>query len=296
MAQAAGGVNTGDVLDAVVRAGRLGVLDALLKSLRSDEARRERLARVDANGGTLLSRVQRVARDQAPVDHVVQRHAPDMLRQVVLDMAAHGHAPEVAKVVVASPDLRHDAELLGYVQLLASPAHAFCGGATLFTRAVARGDVVRARELLDACPTPATRAALLAARDARGAPPLALAGTVDMARFLLQLGAEVQAAGGDDAGDVLDAVVRAGRLGVLDVLLESLGSVEARRERLVRVDARSGSLLWQARKRSIAQALLDAGAILVPPQSSAPAAAVDLDDTYPAYEIGRASCRERVYA
>ena len=279
VAQAAGGGDAVDVLDAVVRAGRLGVLEVLLESLPSDEARRERLARVVADGDTLLSRAQHVARDQAPVDHVVQRHAPATLQLVMRIAAVHGHERLVSKVVVASPDLRHDAELLSYVLLVASPAHAFCGGTTLFTRAVARGDVARVAELLGACPTPAARAALLAARDERGAPPLALAGTADMARFLLGQGAVAQAAGGGDAVDVLDAVVRAGRLGVLEVLLESLPSDEARRERLARVDASSGSLLWQARKRSVAQALLDAGAILAPPQS-APAA--DLDDAYPA--------------
>jgi hypothetical protein len=92
-----------------------------------------------------------------------------------------------------------------------------------------------------------------------------------------------QAAGGVNAGDELDAVVRAGRLGVLEALLESLGSDEARRERLARVDADGSTLLWQARKRSIAQALLDAGAILVPPRSSA--RAVDHDDAFPAYDV-----------
>ena len=214
-------------------------------------------------------------------------HAPDDFRLVLLIVAGHGHTQLVAKVVVATRDLRHDPELLGYVRLVASPAHCFLGGSTLFTRAVARGDEARARELLDACPTAAARAALLAAGDARGAPPLALAGTAGMARLLLGEGASALAAGGGGgADDVLDAVVRAGRLGVLEVLLESLGSDEARRERLARVDARGATLLWRARKRSIAQALLDAGATLVPPQSAArDAAAVDeLEDAYPSYD------------
>ena len=185
-------------------------------------------------------------------------HDPDAFRLVMLIVAAHGHARLVAKVVVATRDLRHDTELLGYVRGVKSRAHYFMGGYTLFMRAVARGDEARAHELLDACPTAAARTALLAAGDAHGAPPLALAGTADVARLLLSGGASALAAGGGDgAGDVFDAVVRAGRLGVLEVLLESLGSDEARRERLARVDARGATLLARAQHTAADQADVD---------------------------------------
>ena len=82
---------------------------------------------------------------------------PDTLQRVLQVVVAHGHTREAAMAALAIPDLRHDAELLGWI-LRAQTRH---GGETLVARAVRRGDRARIVELLEACPTPAARRAVL---------------------------------------------------------------------------------------------------------------------------------------
>ena len=147
------------------------------------------------------------------------RHHPDLLRQVLLLVAAHGYTREAAAATLAVRDLHHDDELLARTALVATRA----GGETLLMRAVRRGDAARAGELLRACPTRASRAALLAAADATGATPLTRAATGALVRELLRAGATAPATPGVGVrDDGLAWAVSAGRLVLVEALLEAL--------------------------------------------------------------------------
>ena len=184
------------------------------------------------------------------------RHHPDLLRQVLLLVAAHGHTREAAAATLAVRDLHRDGELLALTALVATRA----GGETLLMRAVRRGDAARAGELLRACLTRASRAALLAAADATGATPLTRAATGAVVRELLRAGATAPATPGVGArDDGLAWAVSAGRLVLVEALLEAL-PLAGRAARLNAVDDAGRTLLHRARKRSVAQLLLDAGA------------------------------------
>jgi len=98
----------------------------------------------------------------APPPLVLDAHA-DTLDHVVRALAHSGFLPEAARLMLASPEHLHDSELLYRTREVRGE-----DGCTLLMRAVERLDVARAGEILGACPTPATRAELLALVDDEG--------------------------------------------------------------------------------------------------------------------------------
>jgi len=87
---------------------------------------------------------------------VLDAHA-DTLDHVVRAVARSDFLPQAVRLMLTSPEHLHDPELLYRTRGVRG-----AGGTTLLMRAVARQDVARAAEILAACPTPATRAELLA--------------------------------------------------------------------------------------------------------------------------------------
>jgi ankyrin repeat protein len=149
--------------------------------------------------------------------------------------------------------LRHDAELLARTSLGATRY----GGDTLLMRAVKRDDLGRVHEILAACPTPAARLVLVETPNtsAAHAMPLCNARSGEMARVLQDAGTTQQWDGGVD-----DPFVAACErdVGVLEALLESLGSDEERQERAQRLLSRA--CIAPECTGAHLQLLLDAGA------------------------------------
>ena len=175
----------------------------------------------------------------------VPRHHPDTWRNVLLFMAASGYTHEAARATIATPDLRHDAELLSRVARVAPRRQP---GRTLLRAAIERDDVARVAELLAACPTPAFRRELLEHHEALHRGGYRFGRSAAMVRCLLDAGANPAAVGAAE----IQSIVSAGNTAVLAELLPALGSEERRgllREQLV----------W-ATSGAMAQLLLDNGA------------------------------------
>ena len=100
--------------------------------------------------------------DDASAAPVLDAHG-DTLDHVVRAVAHTGFLPQALQLMLASPEHRHDPELLYRTRGVRG-----AGGRTLLMRAVGRCDDARVAEILAACPTPATRVELLACVDARG--------------------------------------------------------------------------------------------------------------------------------
>ena len=99
---------------------------------------------------------------RAPPPLVFDAHA-DTLDHVVRAVARSDFQPQAVRLMLASREHAHDAELLYRTRGVRG-----AGGRTLLMCAVARRDVARVAEILAACPTPATRAELLACIDDGG--------------------------------------------------------------------------------------------------------------------------------
>ena len=188
------------------------------------------------------------------------RHHPDTWRNVLIYVAAAGHTREAARATLATPDLRHDPELLSRIAHVATreiKCYRWCPpgcfpkpGLTLLGNAVKRDNTARAAELLAACPTPAARRELLEAHAARyRASPLRFGTSAEMVRLMWH------AESSPPAVDVatVHALVFLDHTDALAELLAALDSVERCRE-LVR------SELAYAKTGAMAQLLLDAGA------------------------------------
>ena len=267
------------------------------------------------------------------------RHHPDTWRNVLIYVAAAGHTREAARATLATPDLRHDPELLSRIAHVATreiKCYRWCPpgcfpkpGLTLLGNAVKRDNTARAAELLAACPTPAARRELLEAHAARyrasplrfgtsaemvrlmwraeSSPPavdvatvhalvfldhtdalaellaaldsvercrelvrseLAYATTGAMAQLLLHAGADVHAVRRDSRRvhgeaarwDAFRAALELESPEMLEVVLAALGSADARRERVNRLDARGRSPIMLAEHDALVPALLAAGA------------------------------------
>ena len=187
------------------------------------------------------------------------RHHPDTWRNVLIYVAAAGHTREAARATLATPDLRHDPELLSRIVHVATRekrCYEWCPpgcfpkpGLTLLDNAVKRDNTARAAELLAACPTPAFRRELLEHHEALHRGGRRFGRSAAMVRCLLDAGANPAAVGAAD----IQSIVSAGNTAVLAELLPALGSAEERRE-LVR-----NQLVW-ATSGAMAQLLLDNGA------------------------------------
>jgi hypothetical protein len=188
------------------------------------------------------------------------RHHPDTWRNVLIYVAAAGHTREAARATLATPDLRHDPELLSRIAHVATreiKCYRWCPpgcfpkpGLTLLGNAVKRDNTARAAELLAACPTPAARRELLEAHAARyRASPLRFGTSAEMVRLMWH------AESSPPAVDVatVHALVFLDHTDALAELLAALDSVERCRELV-------SSELAYAKTGAMAQLLLDAGA------------------------------------
>ena len=160
------------------------------------------------------------------------RHHPDTWRNVLRVMAASGFTREAARATVATPDLRHDPELLARIARVEARGARYSAyrGQTLLSAAIARDDVARAAELLAACPTPEFRAEVLAAHEAaHEAPQYGLTclfgNSAAMVRCMLDAGARTTAV---DAAQ-FRKYVHLGYTTALAELLPALGPAEVRR-------------------------------------------------------------------
>ncbi len=174
--------------------------------------------------------------------------------QVINYMAAHGYLPEAARAFVATPDLRSDDVLLSRISHLVDAS-----GATLLTVAVKRGDTARARRLLEVCPTPASRVALLDKRDHDGRTPLMWARDPATAAVLIAAGASVSAGEGVQH-DAVRWIAADGTPAVLAALLAAFESDAARKVAVNRVDAAGMTPLMVVNTAASAALLLGAGA------------------------------------